>query len=531
MVSPGATTEQESDPYVNLDATIEQTDHELLRSNSQTNGLQSICQLNRRGRFLTWCAGSSEKILTSCSQQELNRHSRIGVFVLLTTFLAFSTTYYCASTISEGNVAFAMGIAAAWAVLIFNLDRYLISTIPLTQVGSIFKYKISAILPRLVLSMLIGFTIAIPFELYTFREEINKEIANLNDARETEMAREIDEMHSRFCASRHQPKISELLNRFREQEIRTVEEASGKNGPRGTGHVYEAFDGILQGIKHELDEERSRYGTCLSSSPTVLGSKEINALESAQQSFILSRGKSESHPSLLTQYTALQQLTVGDSVRSRSIWLATIFLPLLILFVEVAPVLTKFISGPGPYELIGHLDKSAKTHSTLEYCVMLTEALKRWEHRQSEETARAKSEGEALLAAKTVFSESLRSAFGEKTEEAIREWKLNFEPKHGEGRIDQLFFNSIMPGAKKVGSDSPPTMTLNESDRPKYELTREKLSDRIIGSWKQRHFEPFIKESISSFAKKTPDFLFLFSQTRVHFLLFFHLQLQLPGLK
>ena len=65
-----------------------------------------------------------------------------------------------------------------WGALIFNLDRYIVSSTHKGSDGSRLKIWRNA-LPRLVLAILLGFVISTPLELKIFESEIEAEIADL----------------------------------------------------------------------------------------------------------------------------------------------------------------------------------------------------------------------------------------------------------------------------------------------------------------------------------------------------------------
>ncbi|MCV5951374.1 DUF4407 domain-containing protein, partial [Escherichia coli] len=60
--------------------------------------------------------------------------------------------------------------AIIWGLIIFNFDRFLVSTI--RKYGVSKSKQWSMVIPRIVLALLIGFTIARPLELKLFEKEI-----------------------------------------------------------------------------------------------------------------------------------------------------------------------------------------------------------------------------------------------------------------------------------------------------------------------------------------------------------------------
>src|SRR5699024_10544572 len=69
--------------------------------------------------------------------------------------------------------------ALFWGALIFNLDRYIVSTLSAGTSGKVIsKQNILEATPRLLMAILLGFVIATPLELKLFEKEINAEISN-----------------------------------------------------------------------------------------------------------------------------------------------------------------------------------------------------------------------------------------------------------------------------------------------------------------------------------------------------------------
>src|SRR6185312_2696054 len=68
----------------------------------------------------------------------------------------------------------AVSFALIWGLIIFNFDRFLVST--MRKYGVSRRKQIWMAAPRLVLALLIGFTIARPLELKIFEKEIDVQI-------------------------------------------------------------------------------------------------------------------------------------------------------------------------------------------------------------------------------------------------------------------------------------------------------------------------------------------------------------------
>ncbi len=99
-------------------------------------------------------------------------------FVLLGTALVSAISMmFALSTGVQVAIWVAVPLAIVWAAIIFNLDRFLTSTMTSTRkVGKI----IALALPRVAMAALIGFLVAEPLVLQVFHNDIAREVASTN---------------------------------------------------------------------------------------------------------------------------------------------------------------------------------------------------------------------------------------------------------------------------------------------------------------------------------------------------------------
>lgn len=137
-------------------------------------------------RFLWWCAGADEKILKYSSYSDHVKYVGIGGVVLATGFMAALSMGFAMHTIFSkqdpatgemvGNWFITVPIAIIWALIVFNLDRFIVSS---TGKGdgesSISLKELGNATPRLFMAILLGLTISAPLETYIFQKEIQRE--------------------------------------------------------------------------------------------------------------------------------------------------------------------------------------------------------------------------------------------------------------------------------------------------------------------------------------------------------------------
>ena len=125
-------------------------------------------------KFLVFCSGSNALILKRCPS-DLQKYMGIGATVLFTGILAFVSSAYAIYTIFNSYAA-AIVFGLIWGLMIFNLDRYIVSSMKMSR--SLFKNLLSAT-PRLVLAVLLALVIAKPLELKIFETEIQSELVKM----------------------------------------------------------------------------------------------------------------------------------------------------------------------------------------------------------------------------------------------------------------------------------------------------------------------------------------------------------------
>ena len=125
--------------------------------------------------FLIYCSGANKKVLQECPS-EITKFICIGGTVLFTSIFAFiSSSYALYRTFSEYYYAlyYSYIFGIIWALMIFNLDRYILCSIKKYR-NKLYEFFI--ILPRLFLAVLIAITIAKPLEVKIMENKIIRKI-------------------------------------------------------------------------------------------------------------------------------------------------------------------------------------------------------------------------------------------------------------------------------------------------------------------------------------------------------------------
>lgn len=304
--------------------------------------------MKKVNKFLWWCAGANVEVLEECKTDHA-KYFGVGGTILFTALMASLAGGYAFETAFHSQTL-SIVFGLFWGLLIFNLDRYIVSTIGKgdgTQKITLEEWKIAA--PRLIMAILLGFVISTPLELKLFEDEIELEItANKN----SQIEERKNQLNSEFAEiSAYEKKIEGLRDQIsakREEKDKYYDEyICERDGTCGTGK---------QGRGPEYLEKKQRYNASLSDFKSVESGNLTQISEIKVKLDILysekkSREKeyieaADKNLGLLARLDALSRLTKQSTTLLFSKWLIT----LLFIFIEVAPVLFKLMSDSGPYD-------------------------------------------------------------------------------------------------------------------------------------------------------------------------------------
>src|SRR5690606_368130 len=147
--------------------------------------------MEKLNRFFWWCSGAHQDLLIKCPT-ESSKYVGIGATVFFTGVFAMLAASYAMYTVFD-NLWPAMGVGLVWGLMIFNLDRYIVSS--MRKEGNTGKELLMA-LPRIILAVLISLVIAKPLEMKIFDKEIRGELTIMGQ--QTRTAQE-DEIRARYA--------------------------------------------------------------------------------------------------------------------------------------------------------------------------------------------------------------------------------------------------------------------------------------------------------------------------------------------
>lgn len=291
-------------------------------------------------KFFIICSGSDTDILDHCSIGEQNKFAGIGATVFFTAVMAFIACSYALFTVFD-NLFAAIGFGFVWALLIFNLDRFIVSTIK--KRDNIIDEIIQAS-PRLLLAVIIAIVISKPLELKIFEKEINQVLLeqknDLTLANKTQIAQQftpnVEALENDIKALQSQIDTKETeVNALYDTYISEAEGTAGTT-LLGKGPVYkekrEKHDAALAELQQLKTENKAKI---------ALTENQIVQLNTTYESQVTtSQPIIDGFDGLMARVNALGELS----------WLPSLFILLLFLAIETSPIFAKLLSPKGEYD-------------------------------------------------------------------------------------------------------------------------------------------------------------------------------------
>ncbi|CAD0001564.1 DUF4407 domain-containing protein [Flavobacterium salmonis] len=292
-------------------------------------------------QFFILCSGADRKLLESCSEGEQTKYVGIGATVFFTAVMAFLASAYALFTVFD-SIYPALIFGFVWSLLIFNLDRFIVSTIK--KRDRLMDEFLQAT-PRIILAIIIAIVISKPLEIKIFEKEINTVL--LKEKNEMELANkkqigtyfqsDLDKNKAEIAALK-----ADILQK--EKEVNAlystyITEAEGTTGTKrlGKGPVYK--------------EKREKHDAAFKEFETLKATNEAKIAEKEktgkQLQADLDKKVSQTQPiiegfdGLMARINALNKLP----------WLPSFFIMLLFLAIETSPIIAKLLAPKGEFDI------------------------------------------------------------------------------------------------------------------------------------------------------------------------------------
>ena len=291
--------------------------------------------------FFILCSGADASLLKTCSEGEQNKYAGIGATVFFTAVMAFLASAYALYTVFDTIYA-AIFFGFIWGLLIFNLDRFIVSTI---KKRDSFGNELMQATPRIILAVIIAVVISKPLEMKIFEKEINQVLL--------EQKNELTLANKDQIALQYNPVIEELnqdiaalKTEIDTQEAETnalydtyITEAEGTAGTMllGKGPVYaekrEKHDAALAELQ-ELKKANADKIVAIETQIVGLQSEYATSVKDSQPII-------DGFDGLMARISALGKLP----------WFPSFFIFLLFLAIETSPIIAKILAPKGEYDI------------------------------------------------------------------------------------------------------------------------------------------------------------------------------------
>lgn len=291
-------------------------------------------------KFFILCSGADRDLVGQCSEGEQTKFVGIGATVFFTAVMAFIAGSYALYTVFD-NVYAAVAFGFVWGLLIFNLDRFIVSTI---RKRDSFTNEFLQATPRMALAIIIAIVISKPLEIKIFEKEINtvllkeKNAMALNNKKEvasyfkTDLDKnkmQTDSLKSEI--TRKEKEVASLYDSY-------ITEAEGTAGTKkmGKGPIFKekfAAHGIAKAELETLKKNSEAKIAELETKAKTLQA-DLDKKVSDTQPVI------DGFDGLMARINALDKLPFWPSF----------FIMLLFFAIETAPIIAKLLSPKGEYD-------------------------------------------------------------------------------------------------------------------------------------------------------------------------------------
>lgn len=286
------------------------------------------------------CSGADPELLAQCGKSEQIKQAGIGGTVFFTALMAAISGAFALFTVFD-TLFPAIFFGLIWGLLIFNLDRFIVSTIKKQDRPG--REFIQAI-PRIILAVIIAVVISKPLELKLFEKEIDRVLLEEKNQMTLDNREQLALQYTPQI-EKLEAEVSALKQEITDKETEVnalydtyIAEAEGREGTLkiGKGPVYaekrEKHDATLQALQ-ELRQKNNELIDQNEKAITALRTEYTERVSQTQPVI-------ERFDGLMARVGALDKLP----------WLPSFFIFLLFLAVETAPILAKLLAPKGEYD-------------------------------------------------------------------------------------------------------------------------------------------------------------------------------------
>lgn len=290
--------------------------------------------------FFILCSGADKNLLQDCSQGEQTKFVGIGATVFFTAVMAFIASAYALFTVFD-SVYPAVFFGIVWGLLIFNLDRFIVSTI---RKRDSFWSEFLQASPRILLAIIIAIVISKPLEIKIFEKEINTVLLKEKNAMALNNKKEVAG-YFKSDLDKNQIEIDSLKSEITKKETEVnslyqtyITEAEGTKGTMkmGKGPVFKEKIAKHDLAKAELDTLRKNNLVKIADREKKIKTLQTDLDKKVTQTQPIIEG----FDGLMARINALGKLPLVPSL----------FIMLLFFAIETSPIIAKLLSPKGEYD-------------------------------------------------------------------------------------------------------------------------------------------------------------------------------------
>lgn len=279
-------------------------------------------------------------MLEGCSDGEQTKFVGVGATVFFTAVMAYIACGYALYTVFDEPFP-ALFFGLIWGLLIFNLDRFIVSTI---KKRDRFLSEFLQASPRIILAFIIAIVISKPLEIKIFEKEINMVLLKEKNAMALNNKKEIGNFFkSDLDKNINDIKVLKAEIGTKEREVNFlyqnyIQEAEGTAGTKlmGKGPVFKEKISKHDLAKKELDTLRTA------------NLAKIAELEKSTAALNTDLGKKLSQSQPVIEH--FDGLMARINALSKLPWLPSFFIMLLFLAIETSPIIVKLLAPKGAYD-------------------------------------------------------------------------------------------------------------------------------------------------------------------------------------
>lgn len=315
--------------------------------------------MNKVTRFFWFCSGAHIDTLKKYPLEH-NKYVGIGATIFFTALFASLSGGYAMYFVFNGTpfaIGFAILFGLIWGTAIFNMDRYIVSSI--NKEGTTNQQILQAS-PRILLAIMIGIVISRPLELKIFDKEIRNKLKvaymkgqhrKIDTLEKTYNQKYAMEMGKDADLKKQQDSLETDINRSRAQLNQEVfgDKTDQTSGIVGYGTYAKQKQTVLQEkedrLKTVMDNE-GKMDDYLARRKEYEGLNDMKLFSDHQLDSLANVA------GFADRNWALGQLGYNDDgSRNLDNFLAETFISWLFILFECLPVFVKLMSPKGPYDV------------------------------------------------------------------------------------------------------------------------------------------------------------------------------------